>query len=77
MGDFTYRTREEVDAWRARCPIAALRNRLLEEGLAEASDLEAIDTEIRQQVQEAHQWAEQSPWPSPETATQHVYEEGC
>ena len=21
MGDFTYRTREEVDQWKARCPI--------------------------------------------------------
>ena len=26
MGDFTYRTREEVEQWKQRCPIAALRS---------------------------------------------------
>ena len=26
MGDYTYRTREEVAAWKARCPIAWLRS---------------------------------------------------
>src|SRR4029453_14335472 len=29
MGDFTYRTRDEVDAWKNRCPIRRLRDRLL------------------------------------------------
>src|SRR3954454_16309696 len=29
MGDFGYRTREEVDSWRDRCPIGRLRDRLL------------------------------------------------
>ena len=29
MGDFTYRTREEVEAWKAKCPIATLKNRLI------------------------------------------------
>ena len=28
MGDFTYRSREEVDSWKDRCPILALRNQL-------------------------------------------------
>ena len=25
MGDYTYRTRDEVEAWKTRCPIARLR----------------------------------------------------
>src|SRR5512139_3353421 len=29
MGDYTYRTRDEVDRWRARCPIARFRQHLL------------------------------------------------
>src|SRR6478672_2849390 len=29
MGDFTYRTREEVEAWKPRCPIVRLRAHLL------------------------------------------------
>src|SRR5579863_2525367 len=31
MGDFTYRTRDEVDGWKTRCPIARLRSTILEE----------------------------------------------
>src|SRR5580704_2675941 len=34
MGDFTYRTREEVDEWRARDPITRLRDRCLADGAA-------------------------------------------
>src|SRR5262249_17506184 len=29
MGDFTYRTREEVDQWKTRCPILRLRQSIL------------------------------------------------
>ncbi len=75
MGDFTYRTREEVEAWKTRCPIAALRARLIEQRIAGPAELDAIDAAIRQEVQDARQWAEQSPWPAPETATTHVYHE--
>ena len=30
MGDFTYRTREEVEEWKTRCPIARLGRMLAE-----------------------------------------------
>ena len=33
-GDFTYRTREEVDSWKARCPVQAFRRRLLSDEVA-------------------------------------------
>jgi 2-oxoisovalerate dehydrogenase E1 component len=75
MGDFTYRTREEVDAWKRRCPIAALKHRLLDEfGVTEA-ELSRIETEIGELVAEARQFAESSPWPDPATAATHVYSE--
>jgi 2-oxoisovalerate dehydrogenase E1 component len=35
--------------------------------------LAEVDQQVRQQVQDARQAAEKSPWPSPETATQHAY----
>src|SRR5205085_613219 len=46
MGDFTYRTREDVEAWKLRCPIARLRGQILEEGLAVAAELDAIDQAV-------------------------------
>src|SRR2546423_13894610 len=37
MGDFTYRTRDEVEEWKRRCPIMRLRQRLVDAGAAAAS----------------------------------------
>jgi 2-oxoisovalerate dehydrogenase E1 component len=80
MADFTYRTREEVDAWRLRCPIAALRSRLLDETLPTAEglpivaeQLEAIDAEVAELVAAAQDEAEKAPWPTVESASTHVY----
>src|SRR3954451_14370541 len=46
MGDFTYRTREDVEAWKERCPIAYLRAEVLEANLVESTELEKFDREI-------------------------------
>jgi 2-oxoisovalerate dehydrogenase E1 component len=73
MGDYTYRTREEVAAWRERCPIQRLRAGLLEKGLASDAALSAIDAEIRAAVTAASQTAENAPWPDAGAATKHVY----
>jgi 2-oxoisovalerate dehydrogenase E1 component len=79
MGDFTYRSREEVEEWKQRCPIQRLRPRLLATAIGRAAEvtaaLDAIDAEVAQLVAEAHQFAEASPWPDPATATTHVYDE--
>jgi 2-oxoisovalerate dehydrogenase E1 component len=75
MGDFTYRTREEVERWKARCPIARLRQALVESGMAAEDEVEAVEAEVQSRVEDAERFAESSPWPRPETATQHVYAE--
>ncbi len=75
MGDFTYRTRDEVEAWKAKCPIRTLRDVILDQtGVAER-ELDAIDAEIQAEVEKAHTTAEASPWPDPATAATHVYAE--
>src|SRR3954465_2421124 len=73
MGDYTYRTREEVTAWREQCPIKRLRNVLLQNKLAKESELDAIDAEIQAEVAAAPQAAEKAPWPTAAAATTHVY----
>jgi 2-oxoisovalerate dehydrogenase E1 component len=75
MGDFTYRRREDVEAWKARCPIQRLRQWLLEQRCATEAELDKIDGEITSNVNAANQRAEQSPWPDPVTAADHVYAE--
>ncbi len=73
MGDFTYRTREDVEHWKALCPIKRFREQLLSEGSASASELDAVEKEVIDLTEAAHQFAEASPYPSPDSATRHVY----
>ena len=73
MGDFTYRTKDDVEEWKQRCPILRLKNRILEQELTGTGELELIDDEVKQLIAESRQFAEDSPWPDPASATAHVY----
>src|SRR4051794_18227077 len=53
MGDFTYRTREEVEQWKTRCPIQRLRGALVEQKLATDAELDALDESVAAAVAEA------------------------
>ena len=77
MGDFGYRTREDVDAWKTRCPIKRLRERCAAsdrpDRRALLNEFDVIDAEIAALVAESSQAAEAAPWPDGSTALQHVY----
>ncbi|HUE65436.1 MAG TPA: dehydrogenase E1 component subunit alpha/beta [Rhizomicrobium sp.] len=73
MGDFTYRSREEVERWKARCPIARLRRLLLVDRIAGADELDVLDRDIAAAVEAAHEFAESSPYPNPALATSHIF----
>ncbi len=79
MPDFGYRTREEVAAWKERCPIIRLRKSLLEPSVGTTPEanlawrFDAIDGEVVEMVREAREFAEASPPPKPAAATTHVY----
>jgi len=55
MGDFTYRTREDVEAWKARCPIATLKSRLVQEHGFTTEELDAIEAAVVSQVRESRE----------------------
>jgi len=69
----TYRTREEVDSFRARDPIQALRRSLVERGIASAEELDAIDKQAQERIDDAWRFAEAAPLPAPEEALTDVY----
>lgn len=60
-----YRTREEVDEYRAKDPIDHVLNTIHDQSLASEEQLNAINEEIKNIVEEAVQFAEQSPFPDP------------
>ncbi len=74
--DTRYRSREEVDTWRQRDPIARLRAHLLRSGaLSEASAAE-LENEVSQEVAEAAAWAEAQPDAQPHDALLHTWADG-
>lgn len=71
----TYRSQEELDLWKNRCPIQHLRSWLITEGLATAEQLAEVDAAITNQMVEAVNFAESSLLPDPATANDHVWSE--
>jgi pyruvate dehydrogenase E1 component alpha subunit len=68
-----YRTKEEVEEWRKRCPIKRMKERLLAERLFSAAELQDIEDRSERIIQEALEFAESSPEPALETAIEDVY----
>jgi pyruvate dehydrogenase E1 component alpha subunit len=71
-----YRAKEEVAAWMGKCPIKRFRAYLLEKGIAGEKDLDVIDEQARQEVDEAAQFALESPEPDPARVMDGMYVEG-
>ena len=73
MGDFTYRTKEDVEEWKAKCPIDRFRTFVKESHPELESELDLIQKEITDEVEQAHKNAEQASYPSPEDANTFIY----
>jgi len=71
--DRTYRTAEEVEAWRKKDPLRQFRQYLIEQRLLPEADEVAIEAELKAAVDAAAKRAEAMPFPSPETATTKVF----
>ncbi len=69
--DALYRTKEEVERWRKRDPVAKLRQYLIENRLLSESEEEQIDTEVVQTLATAVDAAERSP--NPDEPMSRVY----
>jgi len=81
MKDFTYRSKEEVESWKKRCPLRRLRLSLIEDSVnanpVESSELDAIDQEIADTVAAAHRVAHEDKYPEPETSFEHIFASGA
>jgi pyruvate dehydrogenase E1 component alpha subunit len=69
-----YVPKELFEEWGKLDPIVRLEKRMVEEGWAKADDLDAVRAAVKAEVDDAVEWADQSPWPDPATLTKNVYE---
>jgi TPP-dependent pyruvate/acetoin dehydrogenase alpha subunit len=67
-----YRPEEEVKAWKDKCPVKRLKQKLLDRGSSQA-ELSAIEERVRKEIEEMVKFCLESPDPEPKTAVEHVY----
>ncbi|MDQ4028718.1 MAG: thiamine pyrophosphate-dependent enzyme [Actinomycetota bacterium] len=70
-----YRTAEEVESWMAKDPITSLEARLARDFDVDGEQFERVRSEIERRLDDAAEFAGQSPHPAPEEALEHVYAE--
>jgi TPP-dependent pyruvate/acetoin dehydrogenase alpha subunit len=68
-----YRPEGELDAWKARDPIAILGDRLTAEGVLTADRQEQIRTESQSEIDDAANRAAEAPFPTLEETRSYVY----
>ena len=68
-----YRSQEEVNEWRKKCPIPFLKDHLLQKGYTTEAQLDKIEREIEIVINEAVEFAKNSDYPTWEMMTQLLY----
>jgi pyruvate dehydrogenase E1 component alpha subunit len=68
-----YRTKEEVEEWKARDPITRFEQLLVGEGILTPERISEIEAQAQQEIDSAVEFAEGCPEPSLETIEEGVY----
>jgi pyruvate dehydrogenase E1 component alpha subunit len=68
-----YRTREEEKFWRERDPIIIFSNRMKEQNILTEEEINAIEEEVKKEIEEAVEFAINSPYPEPEELYTDLY----
>ena len=69
----TYRPKEEVAEWKDRDPILLYQEKLLGEGILNATDVKKIEDEVSDEIRQAVEFARNSPLPKLTSALEDVY----
>ncbi|MHB1957308.1 MAG: thiamine pyrophosphate-dependent enzyme, partial [Sulfobacillus sp.] len=68
-----YRDKGEVDSWQKRDPLPVLRQRIQDEGILDASNLDQTEKDIEELLSQAVASAKASPFPTRENLLINVY----
>ncbi|MDO4635283.1 MAG: thiamine pyrophosphate-dependent dehydrogenase E1 component subunit alpha [Streptococcus sp.] len=68
-----YRTKEEVDSWKKKDPMLKYRAYLTKEGIATDAELDDIEAQVKKEVDDAYEFAQNSPEPGLEVAFEDVW----
>ena len=68
-----YRTKEELEEYKAKDPIEQVREVILKEKYADEAWITEIEEKVKGIVDESVKFAEESPWPQPEELFDDIY----
>lgn len=68
-----YKPKEEAEFWKAKDPIVRLRTEIIDNKMAEAEAVDAIEAEVKAEIEAAMVFAQQSPYPAADQVTTDVY----
>lgn len=71
--DLGYRSKEELEKWMAKCPISVYEKTLLENSILTQKDVERTAKEVREEVEEAVNFAKESPFPDEAELLEYMY----
>jgi len=71
--DRTYRSKEEVDEWRAKDPIPRFEKYLMSVDILDTKRVEEIKEHAKSDVADGAKAADEAPFPDPADAGKHVY----
>ncbi len=73
LGKKSYRPAEEIAEWKKRCPLLSFENRFTANGMCSQIELDTIKAEVKHDLEEAVQYAIDSPLPAPEEAMEDMF----
>ena len=73
MRDGGYRSMEDVDKWKLRDPIKMLAGAVVADGGITQVELDRVVSEVKAAIDDAVEFAKNSPYPDGATATEHVF----
>jgi pyruvate dehydrogenase E1 component alpha subunit len=68
-----YRTKEELEEYKEKDPINQVLKTIMENNFATQEQIEQINEKVKMEVDEAVQFAEESPWPNDDELYKDIY----
>jgi TPP-dependent pyruvate/acetoin dehydrogenase alpha subunit len=70
-----YRTKEEVEKWKKRCPIKLFKEKLIKEKKMKEREIRELEEDVDRRIKEAFDYAMESPFPEIEEMYKGVFVE--
>lgn len=68
-----YRTTEEIEQWKKRCPVSSFQKMLLKKKMITEDEINKIEKKINSRIQDAFDYARQAAPPAPETLSAYLF----